>query len=344
MHATPLFVLAFFQYPFPPVQVAPSPPFSASQLYPSLLSQNPIQWIASMPQGIAFAQRTGRPLLFYIPPSRDLQGSVFGVNVSDEFGTFDSNIDDAQNIAFRDPIVRAFAQDRFVPVRLQRTNHTLPMLASAGLPTTYGMFLAAFTPRGDFIGWVSPSDVADPRILARRLSELYRDYRLSLFRTDLRPILENGAATPAELNAALRTISEFMILDADQEVISLLDRRNLDRSVRKQALDTLAVLSTPEAVNTLVSLAGRDRMAAEALNNLTLPAAAYMLSIVDVDDPRQVTAVYDAAAKITGIQNPKYSAFWRQADRSARERELARVQAVLKPQAQLWHEAIGVLR
>jgi hypothetical protein len=320
------------------------PPVSPAQAYPSVLSQNPIQWISNAPQGISLAQATDRPLLFYIPPSETLHGIIFGHDVGDVFGTFTSDITNAQNVAFRDPIVKAFAEDRFVPVRLQRTNHTLPVLAAAGLPTTYGSYLAAFTPDGKYIGWITPSEAADPRVLAMRLSDLYRRYRLALYRHDVRPVLENEAATPAELGAALSTIRDFMILDADQDVTELLTRPALNRNVEKEAIDTLAVLSTPDAVDTLVHLAGTNRIAAEALNRLTLPAAEHMLSIVDLNDPAQVAAVYDAAVKIAGIDDPKLRPFWSRANLAARQRELARVEAVLKPQAQRWHEVIGVLR
>jgi hypothetical protein len=331
---TPAFiVIAFLQVPVSP-----------AQQYPSVLSQNPIQWIANTQQGIALAQDTDRPVLFYIPPTEGLHGIIFGHNISDVYGTYTTDITNAQNIAFRDPIVKAFAQDRFVPIRLQRTNHTLPTLAAAGLPTTYGSYMAAFTPHGKYIGWVTPSEAADPRVLAERLADLYHRYRLELYERDVRPVLENTAATPAELTSALRTTREFLILDGDQDVVDLLDRPGLHRKVRDEAIDTLAALSTPGAVDTLVRLAGTEREAAEALNKLTLPAAEYMFSVVDVDDPAQVAAVYDAAVKITGIDNPKLRRFWTHASHAARVRELARVEAVLKPEAQRWQEAIGVLR
>lgn len=320
------------------------PPVSPAQQYPSVLSQNPVQWIANAEQGISLAQSTDRPLLFYIPTSHELHGIIFGNDVVDVFGTFTTDITNAQNIAFRDPVVCAFAQERFVPVRLQRTNQTLPMLATAGLPTTYGSYLAAFTPDGKYIGWITPSEAADPRVLAERLSQLYRLYRFGLYRHQVRPVLENEAAMPPEVGGALRTIRNFMILDADQDVIDLLDRPGLNRQQRDELLDTLAVLSTPDAVNTLVHLAGTNRHAAEALNKLTLPAAEHMLSIVDLNDPAQVAAVYDAAVKIAGVDNPKSRPFWNQANLAARQRELARVEAVLKPQAERWQEAIGVLR
>ena len=319
-------------------------PVSPAQQYPSVLSQNQIQWISNAQQGVDLAQSTDRPLLFYIPPSRELHGIIFGNDVVDVFGTFTTDINNAQNIAFRDPIVRAFAEDRFVGVRLQRTTDTLPMLAAAGLPTTYGSFLAGFTPDGKYIGWVSPSDAADPRILAEQLAGLYRRYRFDLYRHNVRPVLENEAATPSELEHALRTVREFIIMSADQDVVALLDRPGLNQHVRKQVFDTLAVLSTPDAVDALVKVAGTDQQAADALNQLTLPATDYMLSIVDVNNPAQVAAVYSAAAKAAGIDDQKSRRFWSQADRAARTRELERVSAVLKPKAEEWQTVIGVLR
>ncbi len=127
----------------------------------SAAAQFPIQWRTDTRNAIVYAQRTGRPILFYTSPSSD-----------DE----DSEIKEAQDQTFGTWAVRAFVDQHFIAIRLPRSTANLRMLAHMGAPTAYDMYLAMVTPQGRLVGIVQPYQTTSPRLVLARLHVLLRRY------------------------------------------------------------------------------------------------------------------------------------------------------------------------
>lgn len=274
-------------------------------------STNPIQWSGNYKSSIAEAQRVQKPLLFYVRGSDDDGG--------------ESDLEDAQELSFRDPIVVAIAEQRFVPVRLLRTNVTLQMLAEMGAPTSHGNYLVAATPDGQRLGTISPVAAARPRTLAAELTALFRKYRNLLFKDEVQPVLEDRAASDAKLRTALQTIRNYIIVDADRAVIALLERPGLDRKLRQQVFQTLAALSTPPAVEALFERGLGDRLAAEALLDCTPAGAEELIEELDPEKPERCKLAYKAITRVCNISSPRPDRFWMNADQEARTKEIDRV-------------------
>jgi hypothetical protein len=290
--------------------------------------QRPIQWIANTQEGVAQAKRTGLPIIFYVTGSgrRD-----------------DSDLEQAQRRAFRDPLVRGIAEERFVPIRLPRSNENRNMLEQMGAPAATGLYLACATPDGKLIGTIPPDQVADARVLARQMTAMFRKYRVDMFQRELKPKLEDEAARPGDIVKALKVIEKFLILEADESVAKLLERGQLSKALQKQVYDVLAELSTPKSVDTLLEAALQDKLAATALARCTPAGAEQMLPALDLGQPQEkFLVVYEAVTKICKIKATKPPGFWSGPNARLIAEEIERVKAEVGKTAKRWrdrHEA-----
>ncbi|MEW6249678.1 MAG: ERAP1-like C-terminal domain-containing protein [Planctomycetota bacterium] len=296
---------------------------SASLLGLAAEAQVPIQWSSNLDRSFTNAQRSLRPLLFYVPAT----------NAGAE-----DDLDDAQQRVFRDPLIVGLVGERFVPVRVSRSTTSLPFLRSVGAPTLYGGYLLVVAPSGEPVGVIGPAAAANPSALARALTARFREYRTALFKDQYQELLEDPGAAPAAIERALRVVREFIITAADDSVLKLLQRRNLPANLRTVAYETLAILSTPRSIDALFTAArSRQQPAVRALARATPAAIERLLPELELDnEPGRLATAYSAVAAIARVPNPRPARFWNSDNERVKERELERVRAGAESALQAW--------
>lgn len=291
-------------------------------------AQSPaIRWSQEVQKGIEQAQETRRPLMFW----------VLGRSASR-----DDDIERDQKRAFSDPRAVELAS-RFVTIRLSRSVYH-KVLADWGLPRSTNLEIVFATPTGEKIDTLSPVGAADPDVLARKMTLVFRHYRDTLFEQELKAKLENPEASEAELRGALHLITDFVILSAEEVVLRLLERESLSPDVRKDVYGVLAVLSTPASVKALLDRAGADAQAAGALARCTPDGAEQMLPALGGEDPELHRIVYRAVTRICRIRDVKNDRFWRGRIESLKKKETERVRRLVTDIARRWRERYAEYR
>ena len=296
---------------------------------PAAARQNPpgIRWSRNVKQGVAYARQTRRPLMFWVLGSSR---------------TRDEDLERAQRRAFSDPIVVELAS-RFVTLWLSRSAHR-DLLAKWGLPPRANLEIVFTTPTGEKIDTLAPGGVADPAVLARKMTLVFRHYRDVLFERELRAALEDSTTPESELRAALRLIADFVILSAERAVLALLERQELSAAVRQDLYTALAALSTPACVDALLKRATADPAAAAALARCTPDAAERMLPALDGEDPELHRAVYRAVTTICGVRDVRSDRFWHGRIESLKRKEVQRVRELVIETARRWRERYAEYR
>jgi len=303
----------------------------------SAQGQRPIQWISNVQQGVGKAKRTGLPLMFYIAPSSRVD---------------DGDLDDAQQEAFRNPLVRGIAEERFVAVRLARSNETAKLLAEMGVGggatggglVRYGGYVVCGTPNGELLGVIAPGQVASAKALAGRMTTVFREYRVKIFDEEVKPKLKREGARPADIINALKLVDRFVITEADGELVALLEEAQLSKTVKKRLYDVLAVLSTPRGVKALLEIAPRDKLAAAALARCTPAGADVIWSTALQGDKEQFIAAYTAVTKICKMKGVKPRGFWGGPRQQLIDAEIERVTKEVEKTAKRWRETYGQYR
>lgn len=280
-----------------------------------------IQWSLQAEQSVAHAQQTKRPLMFWVLGRS--QGR-------------DDRIERDQKRAFRDPLVVGLSS-RFVTVRLARSRHR-DLLAKWNLSPRANLEIVFATPAGDKIDTLSPQGAADAGTLARKMTLVFRHYRKQMFSQEIKPKLEGENVKEKDLPAALKLVEEFLILSADQSVIRLLESESLSPGTRKAVYGTLAALSTPASVETLLEHAGEDEQATAALARCTPDAAERMLAELESESPELRLAVYRAVTRICKLRNVKPDRFWQGRIASLKRDEIERVRRLVTTAAERWRK------
>lgn len=286
-----------------------------------------IQWLQKVEDGMALAQQTKRPLMFWVLGRSDRR---------------DRRMERSQKQAFRDPLVVEMSS-RFVPVKLATSRHP-ELLEDWNLSPRINLEIVFATPAGKKIDTLAPLGVAQPDALARKMVLVFRHYRRQLFEHGIRPKLEDAETSDEDLQAALKLVAEFLILSADQSLVNLLERQSLSPSVRNQAYDALAALSTSTSVEALLSHAIDDEHAADVLVRCTPAAAEQMLPALEGPDPALRLVVYRAVTRICGIRNVKSDRFWQGRVQSVQRHELERVRRLVTATAQRWRKRYAEYR
>jgi hypothetical protein len=296
---------------------------------PVALAQNPIQWKTGGRQAITLAARQQLPLMFYVTGSKD---------------DTNSDLSDAQQRSFSDPLVVGIARERFIPVLLSRTSVNMPILEELKLPTSHGLYVALMAPDGELLDQVGMSDVANARTLAIRMTGAFRTFRDKFFDANIRPVLEDSSKKFQDLRPAFKQIKRMVILSADQSIVDLLDRPDLNLVARKEVLNLLAVLSTRSSVETLVTAAIEDRQAAMILSRAEIGAVEHLLRYLGDNDAERHNVAYQAIAKISKLAKPKAPGFWKGSNEKAQSDEIARVEARARDVLARWQETVGNYR
>jgi len=286
-----------------------------------------IHWSLNVEEAVGQAQRTKRPLMFWVLGRSDSR---------------DDRLERDQKRAFQDPLTVELSR-RFVTVRLSRSRYR-DLLEKWNLSPKTNLEIVFVTPAGEKIDTLAPQGVANADALARKMTLVFQHYRRRLFEQEIRPKLGDEETAEPELRSALALIAEFLILSADQGVIKLLERGPLSASLRNEVYDTLAALSTPASVKALLERPTEDESAAAALARCTPDAAEQMLPALEGEDPERRLRVYHAVTRICRIHAVKPDRFWQGRIESLKRNELERVRRIVTATAGRWRERYAEYR
>jgi hypothetical protein len=283
----------------------------------------PVQWISNVNQGVAQARRAGLPIMFYVTGSGRGDGG---------------DLEDAQQVTFRDPLVVGIAAERFVPIRLARSTQTKELLGQLGAPTEHGHYVLFVTPEMKPLGTVQPGQIADTRAMARQMTTAFRAFRTDVFERELKPTLENKEARPGDVIKALKQIEKLLIVEADQSVVRLVQEGGLSTNVTKKAYDVLAVLSTPAGTQALLAAAPNDKLAERALGRCQEGVAEALLPALESENFEEFIIAYEALVKICKLGRAKSRGFWGGKNERLINEELERVKQAATAKARRWKQ------
>jgi hypothetical protein len=288
---------------------------------------NTIQWSLKVEETVARAKQTRQPLMFWVLGRSDSR---------------DDRVERDQKRAFGDPLVLELSS-RFATAQLSRSRYS-DLLEQWDLPRTTNLEIVFVTPDGDKIDTLAPQGVRDPEVLARKMTLVYRHYRAVMFEQELKPKLEDQTTSDEELTRALKLIGQFLILSADQSVAALLERETLGSGVRAAVYETLAMLSTPASVETVLEHAMDDEQAAAALAHCTPDAAEQMLPRLEDEDPQVRLIVYHAVTQICKLRGVKPDRFWDGRNQVVKRKEIERVRELVSATAERWRQRYAEYR
>lgn len=282
-----------------------------------------IRWSLQIEQGVAYAKKTNKPIMFYV------KGSSGG----------DDDIEDYERDhkhSFSDPVVYDLSKD-FVCLQLSRSRYR-SLLEQWQMSPRTNLDIVFTDPTGKKLDMIAGSAITNPASLASKMRQVRRHWADQLFNDQVRPVLQKEAATPKELQDALDLIIEYGMTSADQAVIKLLDGK-LDPRTAAKGMDALAAISSKDAVTALVDRAkAGDKLAEKALGDCTPDAVQYLLPFLGGDDPALHLIAYHAITKICKIQGPKSDRFWSGPNVNARQKEIDRVRELADRYVKRWKE------
>ena len=291
----------------------------------------PIQWLGNVSQGVSQAQRVGLPIMFYVSGASKSEG--------------DDDMKDAQQAAFRDPLVGGIARERFVPIRLARSTETKALLEQLGAPTEHGHYVLFVTPEMKMIGTAPPDQVANAKALAGQMTTAFRQFRKELFERELKPKLESAETPVKDIMSIFRKIEKLLIIEADESVVELVKEGGLKSNVRKQAYAVLARLSTPKCAKALLAAAAADdKLAEQALGRCEAGVAEELISALESESFDESVIAYEALVKICKIGGKKSRGFWSGKNERLINDELDRVEQAARKAAQRWKEEYEAYR
>ncbi|GMU84270.1 MAG: hypothetical protein AMXMBFR47_41400 [Planctomycetota bacterium] len=277
-----------------------------------------VTWSTNEASSVARARREDRLLIFFF--TFDEEGDERGR------GNWVDRRREAVRRVFSTPAVASIVRRAFVPVAADyKLNFDLRWR----------------------LGRVSPNEVVitqpDLTVLARidarrpvtadsvreTLEECLDKWVREVYTRIVQPVLEDEEASPAALQKALALARKMSLKSSDDDVIALLDRKNLDARVRTLAFDVLAAISTESAVRTLVEHAARTDAAAKALTRCTAAALAVLSEYLDDPDAPEFLPAYRAVVAITRTPGKK-DGFWISADDETQSAEIQRIREVAR--------------
>lgn len=294
-------------------------------------AQNPIQWMGNSKAAVDRAAEQSMPLLFWVTAGEDhLDGD---------------DLRDAQERAFRDPVVVSLAHKRFVPVRVSRDNsRVMEEARKLGLPPDQGLYIAVLSPDGRLLRAINPGDVANANTLARLLIESLHAYLDDLYTRHLQPIITSADSSKEDVRKAVQTVWRLGILRADKDCIALLNRGDLTPRERERLSDMLGAMATPACIVELLGRAAAgDEAARAALDRAEAGSLETLLKELPPEqqqpEPRQVAA-YRAACRIART-TPRPDSFWSQAEPAQRKAALESLRHRAEPILEFWNENTG---
>jgi hypothetical protein len=296
------------------------------------VAQSGIRWGTSAKVAVDRADEMGVPVLFWVTERSDWDDDSL------------DDLKDAQEDAFRDPVVQALTERYFVPCRVARNSRTLAEAERLGLPTNFGLYLAVITPTGKVLDTIDPHDAASPDALAERLAATSRAYRESVYAEKLKPVLQDPEAPKAKLRQAVRTAWRMRIYIADQDIVGILSRKDLSPEERSRLYQLLASFGTAPCVKALLDAAPKEKTAVAALARAepaAIPSLLEELPAADAGASERQIAAYRAAAAIAKVSNARSDTFWTSAKPEERRKEVERVRAAAQAVFDAWQAREG---
>jgi HEAT repeat protein len=142
----------------------------------------------------------------------------------------------------------------------------------------------------------------------------------------------------------LRELRELGIPEADELIIPLLEREELDPTVRREVIETLAELGTEKSARRVFELSletDDPRLAREAASRLLRsdpPVALYLLQYLEDEDEARRVAAYDAIAKIAQVRNTRRGDFWQTASEDQKKQAIDHLRKEAGERVQRWEE------
>ncbi|GMU83752.1 MAG: hypothetical protein AMXMBFR47_36220 [Planctomycetota bacterium] len=300
---------------------------------------NALKWSRSVPAVIATAKETRRPILMLV------EGTEAGRRRQHLYSHND--IEQREN-TLSDPRV-AYAARMFVPVAVNRTDRAYAGMfveLGVGLHTPYRILVISpeGAKLGDFLIAPNPAD------LARELARTIRAYGRNLFETELKAKLDDPGLPAGELKAVLQMVRDFSIDEAENCVIDVLERPQLEPAIRRLGYDGLAAVSTEGAVEFLLDRSATAekadaRAAAAALAQCTRAGAEHLLGTLEKPEERdRFLEAYRAIVRICGVPAPKADRFWQGDNKQVQSKEIRRVKALATESARNWKARFGDYR
>jgi hypothetical protein len=293
-------------------------------------AQNPIQWNGNARAAIERAQEQQLPVMFWVTEGRDIGD--------------DDDLKDAQEESFRDPIVVAIAEHYYIPVRVSRNSRVLEEAQNLGLPTSHGLCVALVTGDGRVLDQIDPGQVASPEAFAERITRAFRAYRDGFYRDKLKSIITTTDAPKPEVRRAVQTIWRLNILSADQDLVALLDRKDLEPVERQRLYSMLASFATKPCVDALLARAASgDRQAASALAKAEAGALEFLVPQLPTAESATAAqiAAYDATVQIAHVRQRRPADFWTNGKPEDRAKELDTLHARAADVLEYWQQRSG---
>lgn len=295
-----------------------------------------LAWSGDVPAAIASAKQSRRPILMLVEGTRASSHRQHLYSHND--------IEQREN-TLSDPRV-ARAARRYVPVTVQRTDSAYANMfveLGVGLHTPYRILVISpeGTKLGDFL--IAPN----PAELARDLARTFRAYSRGLFATELKAKLEDPTLPDGELKTVLQVVGDLGIDQAEEGLIDVLERPQLDPAIRRLAYDGLGALSTKGAVEFLLGRAATAekadaRAAADALARCTPAGAEHLLDALGTPEAdARFLAAYRAIVRICAVPAQKSDRFWQSDNEKVQSNEIARVRAFVTQSARKWKADFG---
>jgi hypothetical protein len=297
----------------------------------------PIQWANSPAAASNIAQQTLRPIVIYVSADSESRAT---------------DLDERQQRALRHPDVVHIVTTYFVPLRLNRTTQTMPVLQRLGLPANFGGYLAVVPPEtfapnsaATKLAMIDAMSVADVGLLTRGLMNARRAYGEKLYGDQIRPLFEQEEIAPADLNKALLIISNYNIQSADKGVLAIFERHKdtKNRKLLKDLYDTLGTLSTPNSAQFLWEQAkAGSKEATDALTRLNPDTMErVLLPQLRSNDAADRYLAYKTLAKVLNLKPIKAEKWWENAREKQIEDEITKVTETLSQAAQQWRQGPG---
>jgi hypothetical protein len=284
---------------------------------------DPIPWQTDPQRAVQMAQAANLPLMVYVlPPDRERKREV-------------EKTENEQERALRDPAVLRLVP-KFIPLRLSRGVHR-ERVKEFGFTEASGYEIRFVSPDGQVLGAMAPGEIGAASIVVLRMEAAYDAHVKRLYAQQVKPKLDDKAASPEDLKAALKLVSRFNMTMADQSIAALLDRERLDAGLRGTIYETLAGLATKNAIAKLLERArANDTAAIKALEKTTPVGAELLLPELKADAEPFDYLVYRIVTKVCNVKYVKPEKFFQEGDARRKAEEVARVAEAVKAAAEKW--------
>jgi hypothetical protein len=300
------------------------------------IAQNGIQWSGNARSSVERAREMEVPVMFWVTERTEHDDDAV------------DDLKDAQEDAFRDPIVVGIAERYFVPCRVARNSNVLSEAQKLGLPTDFGLYIALVTPTGKVLDQIDPRQVATPEALAERLAAASRAHRADVYTEKCRGPITDAGADKSDVRRAVRAVWKMHIYSADADLAALVGRSDLTDQERAKLYKLLAEFGTPACTEALLTASETDGAAKAALGRAepaALPALIASLPGLEGEVSTRQFAAYSGVVAIAKVRGgAKDEAFWAGASAEDRQAELDRVTAAGQAVHDAWQEREGKWR